>query len=258
MQGDSVPGPADVAGMSRYSTFLASIATMRRICNTDFPGTAYFGPLELTVRPGVLIPRWETAEWTERLCRDIVPRLAAPYRQTLRVIDLCTGSGCIALLMSTMLQHATIEGYDIAAASVRLANRNATRALREPDRRRVRFRLLDVQTERVDQVLRGATVVCANPPYIDTHRPIGLSLSARRWEPSRALVAEQAGDAIISRIVSRSVATPSVSLVAIEVDGQAQASRTMHMVDASWRTEALRDSAGVIRCVILLRSAHGS
>ncbi|KAK8066305.1 hypothetical protein PG997_013052 [Apiospora hydei] len=91
-------------------------------------GTQPFGPLEIRCRRGVLIPRPETESWTYALA----PRTDAgegrkEKRRSLRIVDFCTGTGCIPLLLYTLLRRRfqlQVWGFDVEERAVRLAREN--------------------------------------------------------------------------------------------------------------------------------------
>ncbi|KAK8034339.1 hypothetical protein PG993_009334 [Apiospora rasikravindrae] len=101
-------------------------------------GTQPFGPLEIQCRRGVLIPRPETEAWTYALASEVAARLAsdttskAPKQQSLRIVDLCMGTGCIPLLLYALLHRrfqCQVWGFDVEECAVRLAREN----LRTPE-----------------------------------------------------------------------------------------------------------------------------
>ena len=102
-------------------------------------GTAPFKELEILCRREVLIPRWETEVYTEKIGKIL--RANSPDRTPLRILDLCTGTGCIALLLHSLLRPAPqddahqdaqnlkersieITAVDVSPASLRLASLN--------------------------------------------------------------------------------------------------------------------------------------
>ncbi|KAI0743476.1 S-adenosyl-L-methionine-dependent methyltransferase [Daedaleopsis nitida] len=86
-------------------------------------GSQPFGSLSIAVRPPVLIPRPETEDWTIRLSETMSPTSDQP----LNMLDLCTGTGCIPLLLCHLWPPGSVHatGIDISAAAVQLANENA-------------------------------------------------------------------------------------------------------------------------------------
>ncbi|KAK7966777.1 S-adenosyl-L-methionine-dependent methyltransferase [Apiospora aurea] len=111
-------------------------------------GTQPFGPLEIQCRRGVLIPRPETESWTYALGSEVVRRLSPSSsassatgpdgqkkdmretqegKRSLRIVDFCTGTGCIPLLLYTLLRrrfHLQVWGFDVEERAVRLAREN--------------------------------------------------------------------------------------------------------------------------------------
>jgi ribosomal protein L3 glutamine methyltransferase len=109
----------------------AEAADIRRLaearCSSGQPlayltGVAYFAGLEFEVTPDVLVPRSPIAE----LISDEFRPWAEPD-QLRRVLDLCTGSGCVAIATAVRLPRARIEASDISAAALRVAKRNLAR-----------------------------------------------------------------------------------------------------------------------------------
>lgn len=90
------------------------------------PGTTPFGPLDLLTRPPTLIPRPETEDWVLRLARTRTPDVTRP----IRVLDLCTGSGCIPLLLCHIWPQGSTRavGVDISPDAIRLAADNTARS----------------------------------------------------------------------------------------------------------------------------------
>lgn len=91
-------------------------------------GTQPFGPLTLLTRPPTLIPRPETEEWTIRLAAFLSKHLGPiSSSHPIRLLDLCTGSGCIPLLLCKLLPNGSIHsvGVDVSESALGLARENA-------------------------------------------------------------------------------------------------------------------------------------
>ncbi|KAL0087123.1 S-adenosyl-L-methionine-dependent methyltransferase [Phycomyces blakesleeanus] len=164
-------------------------------------GTQPFCDLEIVTRPPVLIPRWETEEWTSRLIDILKPHAAARYSKEnpLRVLDVCTGSGCIALAMSAHLPaaRASILGLDIGSEAIDLARHNL-KVLDDELQNPVEFRQQDI----FDPVKEPFfDVVVSNPPYITTEEYAVLDADVKDWEDERALVALEDGTRVHKRII---------------------------------------------------------
>ncbi|OMP83815.1 putative mitochondrial N(5)-glutamine methyltransferase mtq1 [Diplodia seriata] len=159
-------------------------------------GTEYFGDLEIACRPGVLIPRQETAASVAYLAERLSPALPKP----LRVLDLCTGTGCIPLLFEDLLRdaapHVQLLGIDVSPRCVNLARHNARRC----GSSRTDFALADVLSggrsgaPPLMALLRERNMVdwdvlVSNPPYISPHAFTHTTTrSVRNYEPKLALV----------------------------------------------------------------------
>lgn len=145
-------------------------------------GKAHFFTLEFEVTRDVLIPRPDTETLVEDVLQTarIQPGLEAP-----RVLDLCTGSGCIACAIARHLKNATVLATDISAPAVAVARRNVER-LGLTDRVTVEEGdLYEPVSHAVDP--RPFDLIVCNPPYIATQQLETLDRSVREYEPLRAL-----------------------------------------------------------------------
>jgi release factor glutamine methyltransferase len=145
-------------------------------------GKAYFFNLEFEVGPGVLIPRPDTETLVEnvlQLARN-TPGFEAP-----RVLDLCTGSGCIAAAVAQRLKSATVLATDKSDTAVATAKRNLQR-LGLSDR--VTVEQGDLY-EPLSRVVDAAPfhLILSNPPYVPTGDLEKLDRNVRDYEPREAL-----------------------------------------------------------------------
>jgi release factor glutamine methyltransferase len=156
-------------------------------------GFKEFFSLAFEVTPAVLIPRPETEVLVERtiaLIRSTDPRLR-------RVLDLGTGSGCIAVSLARHLPGAQVFASDISAAALDVARRNAERhGLLD----RIEFREGDLLA--CWQDVEPFDVIVSNPPYIGTREADELPASVREYEPHAALYAGEDGLAVLRRIAA--------------------------------------------------------
>lgn len=150
-------------------------------------GGREFWSLPLRVTPDTLIPRPETERLVELALRDIPPRTA------LRIADLGTGSGAIALALARERPACRVLATDISAAALRVAQENARR-----------LGLDNVEFRRGDwcAALGSETfdLIAANPPYVPAGDP-HLQRGDLRFEPPLALIAGGRGLAAIECIV---------------------------------------------------------
>lgn len=139
-------------------------------------GTARFHGHTLRVTPDTLIPRPET----EQLVDLIIDREG--NRSELRVLDACTGSGCIAVSLARAMKFPTVMAFDISAAALRVARENAERMKCKVD-----FFQADMYDFDFGN-LEGVDVLVSNPPYITEYEWSNLEPNVRDYEPAIALV----------------------------------------------------------------------
>lgn len=150
-------------------------------------GRCEFYGLDLEVTPEVMIPRPET---------ETVVDLALE-RQPSRVVDVGTGSGCIAVALATHLPEATVYGIDISPSALAVACRNAERHGVDD---RVRLMVGDVLSPRPSPV----ELIVSNPPYVSAREWAALPKSIRHFEPRAAHYGGADGLAIIRKLLAQS------------------------------------------------------
>ncbi|GJJ06314.1 hypothetical protein Clacol_000505 [Clathrus columnatus] len=169
-------------------------------------GTQPFGPLDILVRPPVLIPRPETEQWTYALADKIIHRykpLKDPHPTTLTVLDLCTGTGCIPLLLCTLLTPHGIQteaiGVDISSAACLLAQENIISVKSHfPSPLSIRILQRNLfepnfwSSIRDTLSPRSLDIITANPPYISEDSWRKLSPEVKDWEDPVALLGDPA------------------------------------------------------------------
>jgi release factor glutamine methyltransferase len=156
-------------------------------------GHQEFWGMDLIVTPAVLIPRPETEHVIETVLA-CVGRAPAPGA-FLRIVDVGTGSGCIALALAKEFPHAEIHASEISPAALEIARANAARHQLEG---RVRFH----QTDLLQGLERGVfDFVVSNPPYVGESEEDGVQLEVRKHEPRNAVFAGATGLELIERLV---------------------------------------------------------
>ena len=174
---------------SRWEAALAQ--RVRGVPTQYITGHQEFWGLDLLVSPAVLIPRPETEHVVETVL-DLARGLAAP-----RIVDVGTGSGCIALALAKELPNAEIHAVDISSAALEIAHANSAR---HGFAERVRFQESDV-LEVFSLDGGGFDFVVSNPPYVSELDRKSLQSEVRDFEPHTALFAGTTGLAVIERLI---------------------------------------------------------
>jgi release factor glutamine methyltransferase len=212
-------------------------------------GTQEFCGLEFDVNPAVLIPRPET----ELLVEYVVQRISAE-RQAI-IVDVCTGSGCIAVAIARLRPRARVIATDLSTPSLDVARQNATRhAVGE----RITWLEGDLLGPLAKQELEGRSdVIVSNPPYIAEADWMTLQPEVRLFEPRGALVAGPQGTELHERLLQEAGQYLSPGGAVIMEIGAGQARAMRRIVD---RIPGLRfhrlvyDAAGLERVVIVERA----
>ncbi len=143
-------------------------------------GQCRFLELDLMISPAVLIPRPETEELVHWMIEDL------EGRGRLQLLDIGTGSGCIALSLKKHLPAVQVSAIDISMAALAIARQNAQRHQCE-----VQFLQLDVLDETKWPAIAEMDVIVSNPPYIAQAEHELLPEQVLRYEPAEALFVEQ-------------------------------------------------------------------
>ena len=170
--------------------------------------------MDLIVTPAVLIPRPETEHVIETVLERAGAARAPSSASLLRIVDVGTGSGCIALALAKELPSAEIHATDISPAALEIARANAARHQLED---RIHFHQADL----LQGLDRGAfDFVVSNPPYVGESETDQVQLEVRKHEPRNAVFAGKTGLEVIERLIpqAREVLKPEGWLV-MEISG---------------------------------------
>lgn len=154
-------------------------------------GTVPFCGLTIAIEPPVLIPRPETEEW----CYQLI-NLLKIFPDPMLILDIGTGSGCIALALAKELPLSKVIATDISEEALTLARKNAEKN----NIVNIDFRYSDIYQEL--EPAHQFDVIVSNPPYISPKEWHAVSARIREWEDKEALVAPDQGLAIIREIIS--------------------------------------------------------
>lgn len=174
------------------------------IGNVDFLNT------NILVNEHVLIPRFETEYLVEKILKKV-----DKYKQSaLSCLDICTGSGCIAISMKKNTNF-QVKGIDISNEALEVAKANAKR------------NKVNINWEQVDilknKVINNYEIIIANPPYVDKGEELDPTT---QYEPRIALFAEEQGVIFYKKILEQIQNKPK--LIAFEI-GEKQGKSIMNL-----------------------------
>jgi release factor glutamine methyltransferase len=233
----------------RYDQALEQRA--RGVPSQYITGHQEFWGLDFIVGPAVLIPRPETEHLVEavlELCKEI-PHPVAPtpgatrVGHPIRIVDVGTGSGCVALALASELPRAEIHATEISADALEIARANAARLLLT---NRVTFHATDL----LHGIPGPFDIVASNPPYVGENEYDKVQLEVRKFEPRCAVFAGPDGMDIIRRLApqARAALKPG-GLLAIEIGYSQEAA--VRAVLRDWQdVRAVPDLQGIPRVIV--------
>jgi len=207
-------------------------------------GQQEFYGLNFHVTPAVLIPRPETEHLVEAVLKLL------PSNQPLKIADVGTGSGAIAIALAVHLPHADITALDISSDALAVAARNA-RENKVADR--IHFLQSDLLSA-VGTDETGFDAIVSNPPYIPETDRLSLHPQVRDHEPTTALFAGETGLDIYRRLVPQAHnALKPNGLLALEIGHGQQIALTELL--ASWQgVSFVEDLQGIPRVALARRT----
>lgn len=150
--------------------------------------TEFFG-LRLIVNPSVLIPRPETEELVDWIVRSDLPPDS-------RILDIGTGSGCIALALKSVLKNAAVSGIDISEKALETAHENAAK-----NKLDVRFNQSDI-LKNDNSNNEVYDVIVSNPPYIRESEKLLMLPNVLEYEPGNALFVPDSDPLVFYRSIA--------------------------------------------------------
>ena len=224
------------------SSYEAALAERTRGVPAQYiTGHQEFWGMDLIVSPAVLIPRPETEHVVEtvlELAKGAGGQGRRPY--TIRIADVGTGSGCIALALAKELPVADIHATDISAAALEIARANAARHQLED---RIQFH----QTDLLAGLPTDFDLIVSNPPYVGESEADQVQLEVRTFEPREAVFAGPTGVEVIARLIpkAREALRPGGWLV-MEISGTT-AKTVRRLLDGWEEVQIVPDLQGILR-----------
>ena len=220
--------------------------------HTDFMG------LDIKVAPGVLIPRPETEGLCELLAEEAKTRTAGTDGKVwpARILDLCTGSGCIAAWAAHTFPEADVTAADLSEDALAVARENCSAYEHRPGQ------ITLLQGDLFEVVARNRPqrqlfdVILSNPPYIPSATVDALEREVKDFEPRLALDGGPAGMNLIGRIIREApdhLAAGGLLLMEIDDTQEALVFDACGQSGCYASYEVLRDLAGKIRYLKALK-----
>lgn len=184
---------------SRYESALSE--RVRGVPAQYITGHQEFWGLDLIVSPAVLIPRPETEHVIETVL-ELQSSASGSRRPEAasRIVDVGTGSGCIALALAKELPEAEIYATDISEAALAVARANAARLQLES---RIQFHHADLLSGFDDN---SFDIIVSNPPYVGESEEDQVQLEVRKFEPRSAVFAGPIGIELIAHLIPQAYA----------------------------------------------------
>lgn len=154
-------------------------------------GTTIFCGLEFDVSPDVLIPRPETEDLVRLIMHDFADRT-----DDVPIVDIGTGSGCIAVTLSRFLPQSVVTGWDVSEDALELARRNAQNLNAD-----VSFTIQDILNVPAD-FSQSFDVVVSNPPYVTRSEAAQMDRNVLEYEPDLALFVDDADPLVFYKAVA--------------------------------------------------------
>jgi release factor glutamine methyltransferase len=253
---------------ARYDAALAERS--RGVPAQYITGHQEFWGMDLIVTPAVLIPRPETEHVIEAVLEilgiahqtaDVGPPtsdLANKSRNArseiqglppeVRIVDVGTGSGCIALALARELPRADIHATDISAAALEVARANAARLQLDG---RIQFH----ETDLLGGLPSGFDFVVSNPPYVGESEVDQVQMEVKKFEPRGAVFAGHTGSEVIARLIPQAGASlrPGGWLV-MEISGTI-ADETKHLLHGWNEVRLISDLQSIPRVAVAQKAS---
>jgi release factor glutamine methyltransferase len=223
---------------SRYDEVVAQRA--RDVPSQYITGHQEFWGLDFSVSPAVLIPRPETEHLVETVL-ELAREVPNPS-----IVDVGTGSGCVALALAHELKNAEICGVDLSIEALEIACANAARLQLDS---RVRFLQSDVLDALADR--RDLDFVVSNPPYVGHYEADKVQRSVFKYEPKMAVFAGDSGLDVIHPLIKQAqIVLKSGGWLAMEI-GYSMSDAVLKLFDPTlWdKPTVLPDLQGIPRVI---------
>ena len=223
----------------------ALLALIERRCSERLPAAyltheAYLGDYRFYIDERVIVPRSFIAEL---IPEQFQPWIADPWAVT-DVLELCTGSGCLAIMLADAFPHAKVDAVDLSKEALEVARRNV-------DDYQLQGRVSLYESDLYARLpARKYDIIISNPPYVNSESMNSLPAEYRA-EPRMALAGGKDGMDIVRRIVAGAKERlTSQGVLVVEIGNEyAHAERAFPTLELTWLSTSAGDGS-----VFLLRA----
>ena len=206
-------------------------------------GFEYFYDRKFKVTKEVLSPRMET----EELIYRVVEYVKSTKKNNLKILDLCTGSGIIAITLKKELSQFSIDvvASDISAEAIKVAKENT-----QSHDATIKF----IQSDIFDNIADKFDIIVSNPPYIDRKDEVTMQDNVLKYDPHLALFAEEEGMYFYRKIIEQANDYLNENGVIFFEIGYDQKDKIIKLADLNgYSAEVYKDINGRDRMAFLIR-----
>ena len=206
-------------------------------------GFEYFYDRKFKVTKDVLSPRMET----EELIYRVVEYVKSTKKNNLKILDLCTGSGIIAITLKKELSQFSIDvvASDISEEAIKVAKENA-----QVHEATIKF----IQSDIFDNIADKFDIIVSNPPYIDRKDEVTMQDNVLKYDPHLALFAEEEGMYFYRKIIEQANDYLNENGVIFFEIGYDQKDKIIKLADLNgYSAEVYKDINGRDRMAFLVR-----
>ena len=206
-------------------------------------GFEYFYDRKFKVTKDVLSPRMET----EELIYRVVEYVKSTKKNNLKILDLCTGSGIIAITLKKELSQFSIDvvASDISEEAIKVAKENA-----QSHDATTKF----IQSDIFNNIADKFDIIVSNPPYIDRKDEVTMQDNVLKYDPHLALFAEEEGMYFYRKIIEQANDYLNENGVIFFEIGYAQKDKIIKLADLNgYSAEVYKDINGRDRMAFLVR-----
>jgi protein-(glutamine-N5) methyltransferase, release factor-specific len=206
-------------------------------------GFEYFYDRKYKVTKDVLSPRMET----EELIYKVIEYVKASSKNNFKILDLCTGSGIIAITLKKELSQFSIDvvASDISEEAIKVAKENA-----QVHEATIKF----IQSDIFDNIADKFDIIVSNPPYIDRKDEVTMQDNVLKYDPHLALFAEEEGMYFYRKIIEQANDYLNENGVIFFEIGYDQKDKIIKLADLNgYSAEVYKDINGRDRMAFLVR-----